>query len=224
MPILRFASSVPACRAALLSLAMSVMVGCGSAPAHAPDEVPTAPRGDLSSWSSGPVSWLLLPAEWRQLRRVDGPAEAIGFIERFWARRDPNPREPGNPFRETFSRRVEAADLLYAEEGTMGSMTQRGRALIILGSPGGLRISSEPSLDWTPSPSSKRDVSVREVPAEIWTYRIEDLPPTLARALAASGSQTEFSMTFLKTSIRTHLVDGEEILDLAVRAAVAAPH
>jgi GWxTD domain-containing protein len=209
-------------RAALSILLASLVASCGSAPP--PAEPPPAPRGDLSSWSAGPVSWLLLPAEWRQLRKVDGPAEAIRFIERFWARRDPDPLTPGNAFRETFAQRVEAADLLYAEEEVAGSMTQRGRALIILGSPGKLRVSSEPSLDWRPDPASKRDLAVREVPAEIWTYRVQDLTPTLAMALAARGDQREHSLTFLKTAERTHLVDGEELLDLAARTAVAAPH
>ena len=53
---------------------------------------PTPPAGQegLAEWAAGPVRWLLLPAEQRQLREITGPGAAIGFIERFWAVRDPS--------------------------------------------------------------------------------------------------------------------------------------
>ncbi|MDX1384910.1 MAG: GWxTD domain-containing protein, partial [Thermoanaerobaculia bacterium] len=104
-----------------LIAALAIGGGQGVAAAEAP-----VPR-DLEQWAQGPVRWLLLPAEERELRRLDDPASAATFVERFWARRDPDPTTPGNPYREAFAQRVEAADLLYEEPELRGSLTDRGR-------------------------------------------------------------------------------------------------
>ena len=180
-----------------------------------------ADRGELEAWAEGPVRWLLLPAERRDLAAITTPAEAVRFVERFWARRDPDPSTEINPFRERFYRRVEAADLLYVENGVRGSLTDRGRALILLGSPTGLRVTNTEALEWDPSTGSADNVRIRYLPLEIWTYQLEDLRRPLREALVALGEGEDLRVSFVRDVDGTRLSEGEELLDLALRTALA---
>ena len=180
-------------------------------------------RGQLVEWSQGAVRWLLLPAELRDLRRVSSAEEAIEFKERFWARRDPDPATPGNPFREGFFRLVEASDLLYTENGVRGSLTDRGRALILLGAPTGLRVSSQETLAWDPATGANDNVRLRYLPVEIWTYRAENLHRALRLALKAISDESTFQVRFVRDQERMALRDGEGLLELAARTALALP-
>jgi GWxTD domain-containing protein len=184
---------------------------------------PPGTLDELESWSRGPVRWLLLPAELRELRKIDQPAAATNFVARFWARRDPEPAESGNSFRDTFYRRVENADLLYGEGGTRGALTDRGRALILLGAPGSLRVASEQALQWSPRGDRRTKVVVRELPLEEWIYHLRDLPPVLGGALADLGKGDQIHLSFVVERERTRLGKGEEFLELAARVALARP-
>ncbi len=175
----------------------------------------------LTEWARGPVRWLLLPAEQSAMREVSSRADAFMFVERFWARRDPDPATRENPFRETFYKRVEAADLLYAEDDVRGSLTDRGRALILLGSPTGLRVTSQEALSWDPSSGSEDNVRIRYLPLEIWTYQLEHFQRPLRLALMALGDETQFRVSFVKDIDRTSLQEGESLLDLAAKTALA---
>ncbi len=201
---------------------MAAMSGVVSASAagRKPPPVP-ADRGELETWAEGPVRWLLLPAERRSLSQVSSPAEALRFVETFWARRDPDPATEINPFRERFYRRVEAADLLYLENGVRGSLTDRGRALILLGSPTGLRVTSTEALKWDPSGGAADNVKVSYLPLEIWTYQLEDLRRPLRQALMATDDGKELRVSFVRDVAGTRLSEGEELLDLALRTALA---
>jgi GWxTD domain-containing protein len=112
------------------------------------------PPQELLDWAAGPARWYLLAAERKMLEQVRTSAEAVNFIEQFWRLRDPDPRTAENRFRETFASRVEAADLLYAEGSTRGSLTPRGRAQLLLGPPVHLVVSTEPVLTWSRARSS----------------------------------------------------------------------
>jgi len=58
-----------------------------------------------------------------------------GYIEEFWARRNPDPSSPVNAFKAEYFRRIEEADRLFPSEGRPGWLTDRGRILILLGPP-----------------------------------------------------------------------------------------
>jgi GWxTD domain-containing protein len=182
---------------------------------------------ELMRWAEGPVSWLILPEEWKELRQATRLVEAMAFVEDFWARRDPDPTTAANAFRESFSRRVEAADILYSEATAEGSMTDRGRALILLGSPSVVRIGSESTLAWEQGIENKRGVGTRDQRIEIWGYRLEDLSANLVRLATASnkgnGEVLELTLTFVIEPRRAHLHEGEELLELAARSAVQRP-
>ena len=175
-----------------------------------------------SGLAAGPTRWLMLPEEIRQSERLDSTREAVEFVESFWRRRDPDPEVPGNPFAKTFYERVEAADHLYADGGQRGSLTDRGRALILLGPPPVLRYNQKKIPDWNPGkPGSRPLVNSRNQVLEIWAYPITDLGPALAQRIAREEPDTqEISLSFAVEPRRTYLVEGHRYLEYAVQAAV----
>lgn len=184
--------------------------------------------GELEAWVKGPVQWLLLPDERKGLKHVDSAAEAESFVEIFWQRRDPDQGEGRNAFREEFMRRVEAADILYSEEGPRGSLTDRGRALILMGPPTHVTVSTEPVMAWDPASDSSDRVTMREVNVEIWGYTLEDLPAGLMRIwMAKKKKAAEDTLTltlmFRNVGHRTSLVEGEALLEASAQAAIRPP-
>lgn len=198
---------------ALLSLA----IACAG-PGPAPPGPASGPS--LSAWATGPVSWLLLPGERKELRRVRSSVESVYFIEDFWQRRDPDPAVAGNPARATFNRRVDAADQLYPEAGQRGSLSDRGGALILLGAPSHLHVASRPALNWDPRGERGDRVRRERQRYEIWGYRLEELPPALVEAVRSRRRGAEPVRLQLKFALgkdRTYLVEGGELLELAAR-------
>jgi GWxTD domain-containing protein len=180
--------------------------------------------GGLESWVNGPARWLMLPEEEREARRLRTNREAVAFIEAFWQRRDPDPDVPGNPVAQAFYDRVEAADSLYGEERRRGSLTDRGRVLVLLGPPPVLSYSQRSTPAWDPGPLGSRPaVQTRRLVQETWLYRAEDLSPALLALLAEQGRDPEAVLVFVVEPDRTYLTDGDKLLELAVRAALRAP-
>lgn len=171
----------------------------------------------------GPTRWLMLPEEEKEVRRLRTPREAVAFVETFWRKRDPDPDSPGNELSKSFYERVAAADRLYTERGVRGSLTERGRALILLGPPPVLRYGQKKVPLWEPGrPGSKPAVRTREMVTETWVYPLPDAAPRLAAWLAESGEEPgpEIVLVFAVEPRRTYLIDGETYLQAAVRAAV----
>jgi len=199
-------------RLAALPLLSGLAIACGSAPAR--------PVGG-AGLQDGPTRWLMLPDEQRQLRRLRTTREAVDFIESFWRRRDPDPSTPGNEFSKSFYERVEAADRLYSDGGTRGSLTDRGRALILLGPPPVLRFSQKKVPAWDPgragTPSA---VQTRTLSLETWVYTPEDFAPALQQLLAEEYPGREIVLVFTVDPRRTYLTEGGEVLETAARAAV----
>lgn len=194
--------------AAIVPLALALQACSGASPSQT----------ELAEWSTGPARWLLLPDEQRALKQLDGRSAAIAFLEEFWARRDPDLSEPGNPFAETFFRRVEAADQLYGEGGVKGSLTDRGRALILLGPPSRIRIFQQPALDPKHSRSPGQRVSTTEVSVEEWGYSMREMTDAF-RAEFEHDPDRPVSLRFLLDEDRARLIEGEYYLGLAARSA-----
>jgi GWxTD domain-containing protein len=193
--------------------------GCGSA------GPPAGGTATLASWAEGPVRWLLLPGERRQARRIDSAADSVHFIEHFWRRRDPDLCDEANPVRETFRRRVDAADQLYAEQSRRGSLSDRGGALILLGAPSHLHVTSRPVLSWDATAGEGERVTREQQSYEIWGYRLSELEPALVDLVQRrrGDEALRLQLTFVRSEDRTYLVEGGELLELAARALVLWP-
>jgi GWxTD domain-containing protein len=161
-----------------------------------------------------------LPSEWRELKRIDNSAEAANFVESFWRLRDSDPTTELNEFRAQFASRVEAADLLYDERESRGSLTDRGRALILLGPPPHMRIGSEEVLAWKPGRRLRQRSASREVRVEIWRYPEEDLPAKLAGVLRAAGLEPIVELKFRLGRHGAQLAAGGNPLVIASRLAL----
>ena len=88
-----------------------------------------------AQWLVGAVGAMATPEEVREYLALDSDFAAIDFIEGFWARRDPEPGEPGNPLRELFERRSAEADRRFGEGGVSGHKTPRGVVYVLCGPP-----------------------------------------------------------------------------------------
>lgn len=117
----------------------------GTAPAAATDW----PRADvpIEKWREGPVRYLLTFEEASAFRRLESDAERSRFIDRFWARRDPDTRTLINEFRLEFWKRVSDSRRLFTESSKPGWKTDMGRVYILLGPPD----DRDTSLEETPS-------------------------------------------------------------------------
>lgn len=90
-------------------------------------------------WAAGPARHLFTKEDREAWKQVAGDRRAEEFVRLFWARRDPTPGTPDNEFRREFERRAAYADQQFGEtvDGAPvpGSLTDRGRAFILLGPP-----------------------------------------------------------------------------------------
>jgi len=199
--------------AAVLAMLSWFALGCRSAPVRGP-----ATGG---GFDQGPTRWLMLPEEVRQYRRLRTSREVVDFVETFWRRRDPDPDAPGNEFAKTFYDRVEAADRLYGDGGVRGSLTDRGRALLLLGPPPTLRYGQKKVPAWDPGhPGSPSAVQTHSLPLESWVYPVEELPPALQQLVREEDSDPEIRLVFVADPQHVTMIEGEEYLEMAARAAV----
>lgn len=89
----------------------------------------------LEEWSKGPIRYILTREEERDFRRLRTDNERVGFIERFWARRDPSPRTYENEYRQMFWGRVREANEKFRDSAGPGWRTDRGKIYILHGPP-----------------------------------------------------------------------------------------
>jgi GWxTD domain-containing protein len=169
----------------------------------------------------GPTRWLMLSDEARRYRKLQNAREVVDFVEAFWDRRDPDPSTPGNEFAKTFYERVEAADRLYSDGGVRGSLTARGRALVLLGPPPVMRYGQKKVPAFNPGhPGSPSDVQTQSLPLETWVYPVAELSQAFQQLLQKEGPLPEIVLVFTTDPEHAELIDGEKFLEMAARAAV----
>ncbi len=173
-------------------------------------------------WIEGPVRWLIQPDEVKEFRGLRNSRDSLEFIERFWRRRDPTPGDADNPYRSAFFERSIAADRLYGEGNKRGSLTDRGRVLILFGPPPILRYQQQavPSLEPNRGQGGKK---TRWMSQEVWAYRSGDLPQGLGGLLPEGETASEVTFVFASEARHTYLVGGDKYCELAARAAVVNP-
>jgi GWxTD domain-containing protein len=100
--------------------------------------------GTFSEWGKGPAQFLMTREEKAAWKKISSDADAQAFVDLFWARRDPTPATPRNEFKEEFDARVKYADDNLSMQRTKGSLTDRGRVLILFGAPSKMSRSAGP--------------------------------------------------------------------------------
>lgn len=139
----------------------------------------TRPREPVSTerWDTSTEMILLSTPEERSSFNVLRDEESRrSFIEQFWRRRDKEPEDdPRNKFRDEFETRAAFADSVFSTKfEERGSLTDRGRAFVLLGKPRFTQV----------KPLSRRDgtLTAREPnlgydgTVERWFYPREQLP------------------------------------------------
>jgi GWxTD domain-containing protein len=94
---------------------------------------------EYADWADGPAGFLLTKDEQKGWESITTDAAAKDFIELFWARRNPQPDAPFNPFRAEFDAKVQYAEDNFSYPGHSGATTDRARVLLLMGSPEGVQ-------------------------------------------------------------------------------------
>ncbi len=87
-------------------------------------------------WLDEDVAYIITPEESRTFKALTTDEERENFIDAFWARRNPDPRESSNSFKIEHYRRIQYANERFAS-GIPGWKTDRGRIYIMYGEPDG---------------------------------------------------------------------------------------
>ncbi len=125
---------------------------------------------DYTAWGQGPYQFLLTKEEAAAWKNVRTDADAKAFVDLFWARRDPTPGTPANEFRADVETRIAFADKNFTEGRTKGSLTERGRALLIYGAPKRMERSGGSAAPPTMATDSNMSDSTRDPAAVTWIY------------------------------------------------------
>ena len=87
-------------------------------------------------WDKSPeYAYLATDGEKKDFKKIASDEDAEKFIALFWARRDPDLKTPRNEFRERFDALVKLADERFPIGRKRGALTERGKALILIGPP-----------------------------------------------------------------------------------------
>lgn len=91
--------------------------------------------GKYEGWDKTWVQHLLTKKELKVFKKLSTESEAENFVALFWAKRDPTPGTPRNEFKERCEMLASIADKDYSNEKVKGSITDRGKVLLLLGPP-----------------------------------------------------------------------------------------
>jgi GWxTD domain-containing protein len=132
-------------------------------------------------WNKSPeFTFLATDAEQKEWKKVASDEAADGFVQLFWARRDPDIKTPVNEFKVGFDQRVKDADQLFAMPRLRGALTERGKAFVVIGVPkelkrfAGQKAQPIPASGMTPPPNEP-GTSIGESIA-MFVYEAAQLP------------------------------------------------
>ncbi|MAP40578.1 MAG: hypothetical protein CL879_13310 [Dehalococcoidia bacterium] len=91
-------------------------------------------EGQVDEWLSGPVDYIILDDERKQWDTLETTDQRRAFINWFWARRDVDLRDSGNPFKIDFYQRVATANQRF-RGFPRGWKSDQGLVWVIIGRP-----------------------------------------------------------------------------------------
>ena len=124
---------------------------------------------EYAEFGQGPYHFLMTKEEAAAWKAVKTDETAKAFVDLFWARRDPTPDTPANEYKADIDARIAAADKAFAEGRVKGSMTDRGKALLLFGQP--KRMERTGGMD-APEIGNMNDATdaSQAIPTLIWHY------------------------------------------------------
>ncbi len=125
-------------------------------------------KGSYKTWVDQDVKWIITDQELQAFKHLSNDLERDQFIENFWLRRNPNPDDPENTYREEHYARIAYANDHFAA-GKSGWRTDRGHIYIAYGKPDS--IDSHPSGGSYERPVEEGGGNTSTFPFEIWHYR-----------------------------------------------------
>lgn len=135
--------------------------------------------GKYEGWDRTWVEHFLTKKEAKEFKKLKTEKEAEEFIMLFWAKRDPTPGTPRNEFKERCEALAKIADKDFSTEKNKGSLTDRGKVLLLLGPPFARREVEYSEAEGTlanegVSMTASQKAFLRGM-MEVWIYRKEQL-------------------------------------------------
>lgn len=135
--------------------------------------------GKYEGWEETWVQHFLTKKELKEFKKLKTEKEAEDFVALFWAKRDPTPGTPRNEFKERCEMLVKIADKDYTTEKFKGSLTDRGKVLLLLGPPYARKevaySDSEGNLKSEGVSMTADQMAFMYGKMEVWVYRKEQL-------------------------------------------------
>ena len=123
---------------------------------------------EYAEWGQGPYQFLMTKEEAAAWKAIQTDDAAKAFVDLFWAKRDPSPGTPVNEYRTEIEARIQAADKNFAEGRVKGSMTDRGKALLLYGQP--KRMERSGGIDAPPMADNDVSDARADIPTVVWVY------------------------------------------------------
>jgi len=139
---------------------------------------------NLAAWGKGPSMHLMTQEEKDSWKKISTDAQAQAFIDLFWARRDPTPSTPENENKAQFEAGIVYADKTFSQGKVKGSMTDRGKVLLLIGAPSRVLGSGAPkqniqtgALNTMGGSLDSSTQRAYEIPTQSWIYERDRIPP-----------------------------------------------
>ena len=146
----------------------------------------TPKQGNYLQWGDSPEAYFFTTQERGQWDTILSKEEADKFIEKYWARH-------GEAFHQDLLARIAAADKYFGIADRKGSMTERGRVFIILGSPTREQTTrnSVQGGGFATGPGGPNSIDRQAIVYRTWTYKKDRLPADLAVPELTINFQTD---------------------------------
>jgi len=150
-------------------------------------------QSPYKKWIDEEVPYIITDTERQAFKKLTTDDERESFIENFWERRNPNPGNPENEFKEEYYRRIAYANEHYAS-GIPGWKTDRGRIYIMYGPPN--EIDNHDSGGTYERPMEEGGGETSTYPFEDWTYNyIEGIGSNIKLEFVDPTMSGEFHLT-----------------------------
>jgi GWxTD domain-containing protein len=163
---------------------------------------------------NGPAGFLMTEVEKKAYALLKTDGEAQAWIELFWAKRDPDLNTVENEFRQEFDLKVAAADKMFSTEKVKGSMSDKGKVLIIMGKP--LSARNVAAGAQGQEEEGARPTFGERGASQIWTYTKDGKPP------AKKGDEILFVFTETRPGLGDFQLDRFDVRNRMSAKTLAA--